>query len=118
MRNKQLGISLSGVMVGGAIFIVLAMVAIKLTPSYLEFMAIKKVVNAVAAEARGGATVAQVRKSFDNRSIVDDIRSIQGSDLEVTKDGAGVAVSVSYRKEIPLVANIGVYIQFSAASKE
>ena len=118
MRKKQLGISLSGVMVGGVIFIVLAMVGIKLTPSYLEFMAIKKVVNAVAAEGRGGASVAQVRNSFDLRATVDDISSIKGSDLEVTKDGTGVQVSALYRKEIPLVANIGVYIEFNAASKE
>ena len=118
MRNKQLGVGLGGLMVGGVIFIVLAMVGMKLTPSYLEFMAIKKVVNAVGAEARGGASVAQVRKSFDLRATVDDISSVKGSDLEVTKDGANVQVSASYRKEIPLVANIGVYIEFNAASKE
>lgn len=118
MRKKQLGIGLGGLMVGSAIVIVLAMVALKLTPSYIEFFAIKKAVNALAAESKGGASVKEIRNSFDLRAVVDTIESVKGSDLEVTKDGGGLVISVSYRKEIPLVGNIGVYIEFKASSKE
>ena len=118
MRSKQLGISLSGVIAGAAVLIVLAMIGLKLAPSYLEFMAVKKAVNALASDARGGTTVAEIRKSFDNRATIDDISSVKGSDLEITKDGGTVVVAANYRKEIPLVANIGVYIDFRAASKE
>jgi hypothetical protein len=118
MRTKQLGISLGGLMAGSAVLIVLAMIGLKLTPSYIEFFAIKKAVNAIAEESRGGGTVLQIRKSFDQRATIDDINSVKGSDLEVTKDGNSVVVSVGYRKEIPLVANMGIYIDFRAASKE
>ena len=118
MRRNQLGIGLGGLMVGAVIFIVAAMIALKLTPSYIEFFAVKKAVNALAAEARGGASVVEIRKSFDRRATIDDINSVKGSDLEVTKDSSGVVISASYRKEIPLVANIGVYIEFNAISKE
>ena len=118
MRSKQLGISLGGLMAGAAVLIVLAMIGLKLAPSYIEFMAIKKAVNALASDARAGTTVAEIRKTFDNRATIDDISSVKGSDLEVTKDGGTVVVAATYRKEIPLVANIGVYIDFRAASKE
>jgi Tfp pilus assembly major pilin PilA len=118
MRKKQLGIGLGGLMVGVVIVIVLAMIALKLTPSYIEFFAIKKAVNALATESKGGASVAEIRKSFDARSMIDAIESVKGSDLEVTKDGGGLVISVSYRKEIPLFANLGVYIEFNANSKE
>jgi hypothetical protein len=90
----------------------------KLLPSYIEFFAIKKAVNALATETRGGATVVEIRKGFDQRATIDDINSVKGSDLEVTKDGGSIVISVGYRKEIPLVSNIGVYIDFRAASKE
>jgi Tfp pilus assembly major pilin PilA len=116
MRRKQLGVSLGGLMVGAVIFIVLAMIGLKLAPSYIEFMAVKKAVNGIATESRAGATVAEVRKAFDQRATVDDISSVKGSDLEVTKDGNGLVISANYRKEIPLVANIGVYIEFAATS--
>ena len=118
MRKKQLGVSLGGLMVVGVLFIVLAMLGLKLSPSYIEFFAIKKAVNAIATEKRGGASVNEVRKSFDQRATIDDISSVQGSDLEVTKDGNNLVISVAYRKEIPLVANVGIYINFSAISKE
>ena len=118
MRSKQLGISLGGLMAGAVVLIVFAMIGMKLLPSYIEFFAIKKAVNALASEAKGGTTVTEIRKSFDQRATIDDINSVKGADLEVTKDGGTVVVAVAYRKEIPLVANVGVYIDFRAASKE
>ena len=118
MRNKQLGLSLGGLMAGAAVLIVCAMVGLKLAPSYIEFFAIKKAVNALATESRGSATVSEIRKNFDQRATIDDINTIKGSDLEITKDSGGLVISASYRREIPLFSNIGVYIDFRAASKE
>jgi len=118
MRRKQFGIGLVGLMLGVGIVIVIALIAMKLTPSYLEFFSIKKAVNALALESRGGASVAEIRKNFDKRAIIDVIESVKGSDLEVTKDSGGVVISASYRKEIPLFANLGIYIEFNANSKE
>ena len=117
MRKNQLGVSLGGLMVGAAIFIVLAMLGMKLGPTYLEFFAIKKAVSAIAQEKRG-ATVLEIRKTFDARATIDDISTVKGADLEVTKEGSDLLISVNYRKEIPLFANVGVYIEFRAASKE
>jgi Tfp pilus assembly major pilin PilA len=118
MRKNQLGISLIGLMAGIAVVIAIAMIGLKLAPSYIEFFAVKKAVNALASESRGGASVNEIRKSFDQRATIDAIESVKGSDLEVTKDGGVVVVSATYRKEIPLVANMGVYIEFNASSKE
>jgi len=118
MRNKQLGIGLGALMMGAVVLIALAMIALKLTPSYIEFFAIKKAVVALGQESRGGASVAEIRKGFDQRATIDDISSVKGADLEVTKDSSGIVVSASYRKEIPLFANIGVYIEFKASSKD
>lgn len=117
MRKKQLGVGLSGLLMGAVILIALAMLGLKLTPSYIEFFAIKKAVNAIGDEARGGASVAAIRKSFDARATIDDISSVKGSDVEVSKDSGGVSVRVAYRKEIPLAGNVGVYIEFVAASQ-
>jgi hypothetical protein len=118
MRSKQLGIGLGGLMMGAVIFIAVAMIGLKLAPSYIEFFAVKKAVTALGSESRGGASVGEIRKSFDQRATVDAIESVKGSDLEVTKDGGGIVVTAAYRKEIPLVANVGVYIDFKASSKE
>ncbi|MSQ48956.1 MAG: DUF4845 domain-containing protein [Betaproteobacteria bacterium] len=118
MHNKQLGLGLGGLLAVSAILVAVAMVGIKLVPSYLEFMAVKKVIKAVANEKGGGATVAEIRKSFDLRATVDNIGALTGADLEVSKEGNQIVVAAKYRKEIPLVANIGIHIDFSAVSKD
>ena len=117
MRKNQLGIGLGGLLVGAVIFIALAMLGMKLAPSYLEFFAIKKAVNAIASEKRGG-TVAEIRKTFDARAVIDDIHTVKGSDLEVTKEGNELVIVASYRKEVPLFGNMGMYVDFRAASKD
>ena len=118
MRKKQLGVSLSSLIIGAVILIALAMLGLKLVPSYVEFFAIKKAVNAIASEKRGGASVAEVRMSFDARATIDDITTGMASDLEITKEGSDLVIKASYRKEIPLFANLGIYIEFNATFKE
>ena len=117
MRMNQLGVSLGGLMVGAVIFIVLAMLGMKLGPSYLEFASIKKAVVAIGQE-KSKATVIEVRKAFDARATIDSITTVSGKDLEVTKEGGEMVISASYRKEIPLGGNLGVYIDFRADSRE
>jgi hypothetical protein len=117
MRHKQLGISLGGLMMGAVIFIALAMLGLKMAPSYIEYFAIKKAVVAVATEKRG-ASVADIRKTFDARATIDDISTVKGSDLEITKEANEVVVVAAYRKEIGLAGNVGLYIDFRAASKD
>jgi hypothetical protein len=117
MRRKQLGISLGGIMVGGFIFIGLALLGMKLLPSYIEFFAIKKAVTAIAAERRT-ASPGDIRKVFDQRASVDDINTVKGADLEITKEGQDIVINAAYRKEIPLFGNMGLYINFAASSKE
>ena len=118
MRKNQLGVGMGGLLVGAAILIALAMFGMKLIPSYLEFMAVKKAVNAIALEKRGGGTVADIRKSFDARASIDDITTVKGADLEVTKEGNELVITAAYRKEVPMAGNMGVYIDFRANSKE
>lgn len=115
MRTRQLGISLSGLIMGAVILIAIAMLGMKLAPSYIEFFAIKKAVNAIASG--GPSSVAEVRKQFDQRASVDDINTVKGSDLEITKEGQKTVIRAAYRKEVPLVANVGLYIDFNATSQ-
>jgi hypothetical protein len=116
MRRKQLGIGLGGLVMGAIILIAVALLGMKLAPSYIEYFAIKKAVNALASG--GGSSVAEIRKGFDQRAVVDDISTVKGSDLEITKEGGGLVVRAAYRKEVPLFGNVGLYVDFVAASKD
>ena len=117
MRRYQFGVSLSGLIMAAVILIAAAMLGLKLAPSYIEFFSIKKAVVALASEKKG-ASVTDIKKGFDQRAVVDNITTVKGADLEVTKEGNEVVISVGFRKEVPLFGNVGMYVDFSASSKE
>ena len=117
MRKRQTGVSLLGLIIVAAVLIVVLLIGMKLAPSYIEFFAIKKAVNAIASDKTASSSVAEVRKSFDKYATIDDISTIKGTDLEITKDGGSMVIRAAYRREVPLVANVGIYIDFVAEGK-
>lgn len=115
MRSRQLGLTLTGLIVGAIILILGALLTMKVLPPYLEFFGAKKLIAQIAGE--GKTSVGEIRHAFDLKASVDDVTSIKSSDLEVTKEGAEVVISFAYRKEIPLFGNAGLYLDFAADSK-
>jgi hypothetical protein len=75
--------------------------------------------NAIKAIAResNASTPAEVRRAFESRAAIDDINSVKPSDLDITKEGGEMVISFAYRKEVPLFANVGVYVDFAASSR-
>ena len=118
MRTKQAGLSLLGLLMAGAVIVAILLLAMKLTPSYIEFFAIKKAINSIASDKAASSSVTEVRRSFDKYATIDDISTVKATDLEITKEGGTTVIRAAYRREIPLVANIGIYIDFVAQSKE
>ena len=114
MRNGQRGVSITGLLVVLAMVIVLALLGMKIVPSFLEFRSIKSAIEAVASQSQSPA---DVRRLFENRAAVDDIQSIKPTDLEITRDGNAVVIAVAYRKEIKLFGPVGLVIDYAANSK-
>ena len=119
MRDRQQGITLMGLIIGAFVLVFAALLAMKLLPPYLEYFSVKKALTGIGLETRvRSATVTDVRRAFENRSAIDNISSVHPSTLEISKQGNDLLITASYRKEVPLFANIGVYIDFTASSKD
>jgi hypothetical protein len=112
-KNKQGGISLTGlifilVIVGG-----LGVLGLRIVPTYSEFMSVKKAI--VQAKA-SGPSPADIKKSFDNQADISFISSITGKDLQLTRDGNDVEVSFYYQKKIPLVAFASLLLEYEGTT--
>lgn len=118
MKKRQLGVSLSGLMVAAVILAVFALLGMKIGPQYLEFSQIKKAIKTVAADPNVKGSVSEVRKAYERITIVDNISSVSAQDLEITKEGGGIVIAFSYEKRIPLFANVGIVIDFQGSSTE
>ena len=73
--------------------------------------------EAAAKAAKEGSTVAEVRTIFDKAAQIDDISSIKGADLEVTKRGDKIVVSYQYAREIALAGPAYLVYRFKDEAK-
>ena len=116
MKTTQQGVSIMALIIGLVIFIIVALFGMKVLPSYMEYRAAKGAVEVIAKQPN--ASVADIKKAFEARSLIDGINSIKPNDLEITKEGNDVVVGFAYRKEVPLFGPVGLYIDYAANSKE
>jgi len=113
--KSQRGITLVGMVLVAIVIVIVAVLGLKVAPAYIEYLTIKKAIVAIA-QSNSKSTVAEVRYAFQLRSAIDNIDAIGPKDLEVTKEGNDIVVSVAYPKRIPLFGNVSVVIDFAASS--
>lgn len=115
-RSKQQGLTLISVVLVAALLGAALLVAFKCVPVVTEYLAIKRVIKAVAEEGDAGETMGNLKHSFDRRSNIDDISSIRGSDLIIYKQAGKVIVQAQYERRVPLVANVSLVFEFNTSS--
>lgn len=113
MKHKQRGISFIGVLFAGAVLAYGFVLGAQVLPSLIEFQAITK----AATKATAGNTVPEVRAIFDKAGQIDDIHSISGKDLEVTKEGTKTVVTFAYTREIHIAGPAYLLLKYNGRSK-
>ena len=112
-KSRQRGISFIGLLFIGGILAVCGVIAAQVIPTLIEWQAIHK----AAGKAREGNTVADVRMIFDKAAQIDDIKSIEGKDLNVSKEGDKVVIHYAYQREIHLVGPAWLTLKYEEVVK-
>lgn len=112
-KSRQRGLSFLGLLVIGGLLAVTGVIGAQILPTAIEYQAIVKAAN----KAREGNSVAEVRSIFDKAAAVDDISSITGRDLQVTKEGDKIVVSFAYQREIHLAGPGYLTLKYAGRSK-
>ena len=116
-RSRERGITLIGLLFWAVVLCSCALVVMKVVPAVTEYRTILGMVNKAAHE--GGSTVPEIRNAFErSRSVEYGVTSIKSRDLEITKEGSEVVIAFGYRKEVPLFGGVGLYIDYSAKTKQ
>ena len=113
LKQGQQGLTFFGLLIVGILLAFAGVIFAQLVPTYIEFMAVEKAVQ----KASEGTTVAEVRSIFDKAASIDDITTITGKDLEVSKQGDRVVVSFDYQREIPLMGPAYLVMKYTGSSK-
>lgn len=110
--RKQRGISLTNLIVGLAVVGFLGVMAAKLLPSYIEYFAVKKMFAAMEQAGDFKGSVREIRNSFERRNAIEDVRSLRGEDLEITKVGGETVVTAAWSVKVSLVGNASACLDF------
>jgi Tfp pilus assembly major pilin PilA len=112
-KSRQGGFSLLGFIFVAGVLASVGILGAQAFPTVLEYQAALKAVQ----KASAGNTVGEVKVIFDKAAQIDDIKSITGKDLEVTKEGEKTVVSFAYTKEIHLAGPAYLLLKYSNKSK-
>jgi hypothetical protein len=113
LRSRQRGLSFLGLLFVGGFLAVCGVIAAQIIPTAIEYQAVSNAAN----RASLGSTVAEVRSIFDKAASIDNISSIAGKDLEVTKEGDKVVVTFAYQREIHLTGPAYLTLKYAGRSK-
>jgi hypothetical protein len=113
-KSKQRGVTFIGLLFIGGILAVIGVIVAQLIPTLIELQAIHKAVSKAAHE---GTTVVDVQNIFNKAAQVDDIKSISGKDLDITKAGDKVIVKFAYEREIHLAGPAWLTMKYDGQSK-
>ena len=116
MKNKQAGITLIGFLFILIVVGFFGFMAMKLVPSYTEFMGVDKAMNQVASNGVEGKSLDDIRRDLMFKlgfQYVDDA-TITPSDITLERDreGGGARLRVAYDKVVPFMYNIDFLLHF------
>lgn len=112
-KSAQRGLSFITVLFMVGVLACLGILGAQVFPTAVEYQAINKGIQ----KATAGNTVAEVRQIFDKAAEVDDIKSISGKDLDISKDGDKVLVRFAYNKEIHMFGPAFLLLKYTGAAK-
>lgn len=114
-RRDQRGLSLIGLLLAAVVIVFVALVAMRVVPSALEYRAIVSAINKIGTS--GATNPREVQVAFDRFAAVDDIKSISGRDLIIEKADGATVVSFAYEKRIELAGPVSLIIAYHGSSR-
>ena len=113
MFRRQRGATFLGMLTIVAILGFALYGGIRLTPLYLEYMAIVRALEQTAKEHNDGSTSAQeLWTSLDRRWTIEDIKSIGSKEIEIRRTAAGFTMRAHYQGKAPFVGNVSLVADF------
>jgi Domain of unknown function (DUF4845) len=110
--RKQSGVSLTGLIITLALLGFLAVMAAKLMPAYIEYYTVKKMLATMEQSGQLTGSVRDIRRAYDTRNAIEDVKAVKGEDLEITKEGGETVLTATWSTKVPLVSNASACLDF------
>ena len=118
MTKHQRGLSLMNLIIGLAVLAFLVVMAAKILPAYLEYFQVKKVLATMEQAGSLKGTVREIRYDWEKRNAIEDIKSVRGDDLEISKAGGETVITAAWSVKVPMVGNASACLDFVVTTEK
>src|SRR4051812_38237901 len=116
MRTQK-GLTITGLILVLFVIMFVALLGFKLFTPYVQYFTIQKAFRTMAQNpAVRSGTRRDAMAAWAPIATIENITTLSGDDIEITKQGNDVVVSASYSVRVPLFANISLLIDFNPSS--
>ncbi|MFO1324066.1 MAG: DUF4845 domain-containing protein [Burkholderiales bacterium] len=112
-QRAQRGLSMVGFLFVAAVLLVVALLAFRMIPAYIEYYTVQRALENALVETND-PTLANVRRLVERKLDADYADAVTAKDVEVVRNGNNVTASVSWDRKLPLVHNVSLLLEFEA----
>lgn len=113
LQGFQRGMSLPGLLVIAVMVGFFVMAAIRIAPSYIEYLTVKEVVERVASEFKVEEdTIADARRKLATILNTNQVYDIDYKDIEVYREDGKTWIDARYEARVPMVWRIDAVVKF------
>lgn len=117
MQTRQRGLTMIGFLFVAVVLVMIAMLAMKLVPAYIEFFSVKKVLASMGQESDlKSKSNADIRNDFIKRANVSYVTVVEPEDLSIDRSSGAPVITAEYEFRTKLMGNISLIVDFSASS--
>jgi uncharacterized protein DUF4845 len=116
--RKQRGVSLMGAIFWMAFIGITGVMAAKLMPAYIDYFAVRKIFAAMEQNGETKGTVVAIRDAFDRRNQIENVRGLNGRDLEISKAGGETVITATWSQKVNLMNNLNACMDFVVTTEK
>ncbi|MEW6119723.1 MAG: DUF4845 domain-containing protein [Pseudomonadota bacterium] len=117
LPTRQRGVTMFGFLFYAIVLVMLAMLAMKVVPAYIEFFSVKKILVAMGQDSElKDKSNGEIRTDFSKRAGAGYVSVVKGEDLTISREGGVPVITADYEFRTALVGNVSLVIDFSASS--
>ena len=115
-RHRQRGLTMTGFLFTAIVAVTVVMIAFRVMPPYIEYYTVKKIMAKTLEDSKQGFSLYQFRKDFDLKASADYIDSVQGTDIQVAKEGNTLVATANWTRTLHLIGNASLLLEFEATA--
>jgi len=117
LQSQQRGLSMIGFLFVAVVLVMIAMLAMKLVPAYIEFFSVKKILATMGQESDlRSKSNAEIRSDFVKRANVGYVTVVKPEDLTIDRSSGVPVISADYAFRTKLFGNVSLVVDFSAST--